>query len=50
MGLLALAIFFMKEQNRVFVKLTQKRDITIIGFSLDIFRRSRFVLSIDTYI
>ena len=33
MGLLALAIFFMKEQNPVIVKMTQKQDITIFGFS-----------------
>ena len=34
MGLLALAnFFFMKEQNPVVGKLTQKRDGTIFGFS-----------------
>ena len=33
MGLLALAIFFRKEQNPVMVKLTQKQDVSIFGFS-----------------
>ena len=54
MGLLALAIFFYEGTQfgdcQVDTKKQDHEDVTIFGFSKDIFRRSRFVLSLHTYI